>query len=84
MLTEPEIQAKPVRSDSVEITITLPDGSTRTYPQGITGLEIAHSISPRLADAALGLFVNDIPYDLATPIEFDAAVRSRSYRAMAR
>jgi threonyl-tRNA synthetase len=80
MLTEPEIQAKPVRSDAAEITITLPDGSTRTYPNGTTGMQIAHSISPRLADAALGIFVNDIPYDLATPIEFDASVRIVQWR----
>src|ERR1044071_76281 len=80
MLTEPEIQAKPVRSNAAEITITLPDGSTRTYPNGTTGMQIAHSISPRLADAALGIFVNDTPYDLATPIEFDANVRIVQWR----
>jgi len=36
-----------------QIHITLPDGSVKEYPKGITPVEIAKSISPRLADAAL-------------------------------
>src|SRR5438874_1591019 len=82
MLTEPEIQSRqsPVTSNPAEITITLPDGSTRPYPRGTTGMEIANSISLRLADAALGIYVNDVPYDLATPIEFDASVRIVQWR----
>src|SRR5579871_5009850 len=80
MLAEPEISTRPVATDKPEIVITLPDGSTRTYPSGTTGMEIANSISPRLADAALGIYVNDIPYDLATPIEFDASVRIVQWR----
>src|ERR1043165_9133573 len=83
MLTEPEIQVQERGQDgraAREITITLPDGSTRTYPNGTTGMQIAHSISPRLADAALGIFVNDQPYDLATPIERDASVRIVQWR----
>lgn len=67
-------------SDGGPITITLPDGSQRTYPRGTTGLEIAHSISPRLADAALGIYVNGIPYDLPTPINHDASVRIVQWR----
>ncbi|MDP4199616.1 MAG: threonine--tRNA ligase [Bacteroidota bacterium] len=62
------------------ITITLPDGSQRTYPRGTTGMEIAHSISPRLADAALGIFVNSVPFDLATPIVQDSSVRIVQWR----
>ncbi len=64
------------------IHITFPDGSVREFPQGVTGMEIAHSISPRLADAALGIFVNNVPYDLATPILSDAY--GSANRAMAR
>jgi threonyl-tRNA synthetase len=68
------------------IHITFPDGSVREFPQGTTGMEIARSISPRLADAALGIFVRisgtqeDVPYDLATPILADAAVRIVQWR----
>jgi threonyl-tRNA synthetase len=62
------------------INITLPDGSVRTYTRGTTGMEIANSISPRLAEAALGLFVNNVPYDLATPIMEDASVRIVQWR----
>src|SRR5215469_8582018 len=35
------------------ITVTLPDGSTKDVPKGTTPLDVAKSISPRLADAAL-------------------------------
>src|SRR5256885_6504095 len=35
------------------IHVTLPDGSAREVPRGTTALDIARSISPRLADAAL-------------------------------
>ena len=36
-----------------DIKVQLPDGSIREVPQGTTALDIAKSISPRLADAAL-------------------------------
>jgi len=36
-----------------QIHVTLPDGSVKDFPKGITPVEIAKSISPRLADAAL-------------------------------
>lgn len=62
------------------ITITLPDGSQRTYTRGTTGMDIAMSISPRLAEASLGIYVNDVPYDLATPIMEDASVRIVQWR----
>jgi threonyl-tRNA synthetase len=68
------------------IHITFPDGSVREFPAGTTGMEIAHSISPRLADAALGIFVrtndaqDNVPYDLATPILANAAVRIVQWR----
>ena len=62
------------------IHITFPDGTVKEFPHGTTGMEIARSISPRLAEAALGLYVNDIPYDLATPILNDASVRIVQWR----
>jgi len=65
-------------SDSAEsrqqVTITLPDGSERTFPSGVTGLEIASSIGNKLAKAALGFTIDGRPCDLETPVTRDAAV----------
>ncbi len=55
--------------------IKFPDGNQREYPNGTTGMEIAQSISQRLAKEALGIFVNDVKYDLSRPIHNDAVVR---------
>jgi threonyl-tRNA synthetase len=57
------------------IRITLPDGSVREYEAGVTGAEIAGSISGGLAREAVGIFVNDQPYDLSRPITEDAYIR---------
>ena len=56
------------------IKITFPDGSVREYDKGITGLQIAESISPRLAKDVLACGVNGETYDLGRPIEEDAEV----------
>jgi len=56
------------------IEITLPDGSKRSEEPGIRPIDIAKSISPRLADAALVARVNGELYDLTRPIESDAAL----------
>lgn len=55
-----------------EVTITLPDGSQRTYGAGVTGLEVAESIGAGLAKAALAVKVNGEQRDLYLPIEGDA------------
>lgn len=57
------------------MNITLPNGDVREYPSGTTGMDIAKSISEGLARVALGIFVNEQPYDLARPIEKDASIR---------
>jgi threonyl-tRNA synthetase len=57
------------------IKITFPDGNVKEFPSGTSGMQIAESISPRLAAVSLGIFVNEKPYDLATPITEDASVR---------
>jgi len=54
--------------------ITLPDGSRREYPQTVTLLEIARSIGPGLAKAALAGKVDGRLLDLSTPVENDAQV----------
>lgn len=55
-----------------DITLTLPDGSTRTYPAGTTGEDVAASIGAGLAKAALGIKVNGVQRDLYTPLTEDA------------
>jgi len=56
------------------IKITFPDASVREYEKGVTGLEIAQSISQRLAQEVLATSVNGETWDLSRPIEEDAAV----------
>ncbi len=57
------------------INITFPDGSVRQYETGTNGLEIAKSISPRLASDVLAVSVNNEIYDLLRPINADASIR---------
>ena len=65
------------------IDITFPDGSVKSYEKGVTGYEIAQSISPRLAAEVLAVNVKTADdttgkgatYDLERPIETDASVR---------
>jgi len=57
---------------SESITVTLPDGSSKTVPQGSRPLDIAKSIGPRLADDAVVARVNGQLYDLTRPFEGDA------------
>jgi len=56
------------------IKITFPDGSVREYAKGITGLQIAESISSRLAQEVLACGVNGETYDLNRPITEDADI----------
>jgi threonyl-tRNA synthetase len=56
------------------IKITFPDASVREYEKGVTGLEIAQSISQRLAQDVLAANVNGETWDLTRPIEQDATV----------
>src|ERR1700692_2802538 len=57
------------------IHVTLPDGSVKEVPKGTTALEIAKSISPRLADAALAAKTTGAPVDLTKPLEKDTDLR---------
>ena len=56
------------------IKITFPDGSVREYESGVTGLQIAESISSRLAQDVLSCGVNGETFDLNRPINEDAKV----------
>ena len=56
------------------IKITFPDGSVREYEQGVTGLQIAESISPALARNVVSCGVNGETVELNRPINEDASV----------
>jgi threonyl-tRNA synthetase len=56
------------------INITLPDNSVRQYPEGITGMEIAKSISEGLARNVLSIMVNGEVWDAKRPITLDAKI----------
>ena len=65
------------------IEITFPDGSVKSFEKGVTGYEIAQSISPKLAAEVLAAHVTvasdttgkGTTYDLTRPIEENASVR---------
>jgi len=57
------------------INVRLPDGSTQSVPPGTRPIDIAKSISPRLADAAIVAQVNGQLYDLTRPLESDADLK---------
>ena len=56
------------------VKITFPDGSVREYEQGVTGLQIAESISPALARNVVSCGVNGETVELNRPINEDAAI----------
>jgi threonyl-tRNA synthetase len=57
------------------VKITFPDSSVREYKSGITGLQLAESISPRLAQDVLSISVNNETWDLSRPITSDASIK---------
>ncbi len=57
------------------ITIRFPDGSNREFPKGITGWEIAKSISTGLAKESVAVRIGEELWDLTRPIETDAAIQ---------
>ena len=58
-----------------EISVSLPDGSSRRMPVGSTPADVAGQISPRLAKAALAAVVDGKLVDLTFPLQHDASVR---------
>ena len=57
------------------IKITFPDNSVREYAKGTTAMQIAESISSRLAQEVLAASVNGEVWDLSRPINDDATVK---------
>lgn len=56
------------------IKITFPDNTVREFESGVTGYDIATSISPRLAKEVLSISVNDSLWDITRPINSDASI----------
>ena len=65
----------PVTFQMSEISVTLPDGSSRRLPAGSTPGDVAAQISPRLAKAAVAAVVDGKLVDLTFPLQQDSAVR---------
>ncbi|MBI2558468.1 threonine--tRNA ligase [Candidatus Woesearchaeota archaeon] len=63
-----------------KIKITLPDGSVREYPKGITAGEIAFEIGKRLGEDALIAKINGRLKDLFVPVNEDAALQIITFR----
>src|SRR4051812_47511863 len=59
-----------------EISVTLPDGSSRSVPAGATARDVAATVSSRLAKAALAAVVDDRLVDLSFPLRDGARVRA--------
>ncbi|HMV09830.1 MAG TPA: threonine--tRNA ligase [Cyclobacteriaceae bacterium] len=59
----------------MNVKITLPDGSVREYPKGVTGMQVAQSISEGLARVSLAIEVDGEIRDLARPIDKDSSVK---------
>jgi threonyl-tRNA synthetase len=57
------------------IKITFPDGSVREYAKGTTAMQIAESISPRLAQEVLAAGINGETWDLSRPVHQDATIQ---------
>ena len=56
------------------VDVTFPDGASRQFDPGISGLDIAKSISPSLAKRSVAMTIDGALVDLASPIEHDAKI----------
>eukprot|EP01029_Cantina_marsupialis_P011700 TRINITY_DN25_c0_g1_i3.p2 TRINITY_DN25_c0_g1~~TRINITY_DN25_c0_g1_i3.p2 ORF type:complete len:651 (+),score=122.36 TRINITY_DN25_c0_g1_i3:2831-4783(+) len=61
------------------IKITFPDGTVKEFEAGVSGLEIAKSISSRLAKEVLSISVNDQLYDLTRAINENASIKLHTW-----
>src|SRR5699024_9234963 len=63
-----------------KVVMTFPDGNTKEYEHGVTGEEIAQSISTGLRKSALAIKLDGEAYDLRRPIQEDRAIEIITYR----
>ncbi len=66
----------------MSLTITFPDGSEREYDSGVTGAEVAASIGPRLAKAAVAVKLDGAAIDLGRAIDQNGTVERSSRRPL--
>ena len=66
------MEAKATSKDTIHIT--LPDGAVRDYAAGVTGMDIALSISKSLSKAVIAIKIDGEVSDLSLPIRQDASV----------
>ena len=57
-----------------QITLTLPDGSTRNYDAGIKAIQVANDIAPSLGKKAISALVNGTHWDLQWPINQNSMI----------
>lgn len=57
-----------------QLVITFPDGTVKEFPKGTTGEDIAQSISPGLRKQALAITLDEVYYDLRTPLPHDGTI----------
>jgi threonyl-tRNA synthetase len=65
----------PIERSFRMIKITFPDGTAKEFKSGVTSLEIAEQISPRLAKEVYAATVNGEIWDLTRPINKDASLK---------
>jgi len=75
LISFPYLCTSEIQEKKQMIKITFPDGSVREYEKGVTGYDIAKSISPRLAKEVLSVTVNDELWDIMRPINEDASIK---------
>lgn len=63
-----------------QISLTFPDGNSRRYEAGVTASAVATDISVSLGKKAISATVNGAHWDLAWPIESDAAISIHTMR----
>ncbi|MGZ9067471.1 MAG: TGS domain-containing protein, partial [Burkholderiales bacterium] len=56
------------------VAVTFPDGASRPFEPGVSGVDIAKSISPSLAKRSVAMTLDGALVDLASPIERDARI----------
>ena len=61
------------------IKITFPDGNIKEFPSGINGIDIAKSISSRLAKEVIAVSVNAEIWDAMRPINFDTTIKLHTW-----
>ncbi len=61
-------------AESLNLTLTFPDGARRDFPKGTSGLDIARGISPSLAKRTVAMALDGVVSDLTDPIEQSARI----------